>query len=203
MDLKSTYNRIAEDWNEDHKDDTWWISGTDKFSSFLKKGDSVLDVGCAGGLKSEYLTQKGFVLTGIDLSEKMIELAQKRLPSRLFFVRDINEPLNLKDRFDGVFAHAVLLHIPKKNIKNVLTHLVEVLNPEGYLYIAVKRLKDGLAEEQFIKENDYGYDYERFFSFYALDELKTYLEDLKLKIVHSDITSIGNTEWIQVIGKNN
>ena len=27
-DLKSTYNDVAKDWSEDHKNDTWWIAGT-------------------------------------------------------------------------------------------------------------------------------------------------------------------------------
>src|SRR3989338_5343286 len=108
MNLKSTYDKIAENWSEDHANDTWWIAGTEKFSSFLKKGDSVLDVGCASGLKSKYLAKKGFVVTGIDFSDKMIEFAQQRMPTGQFFVRDINEPLDFKNKFDGIFAQAVL-----------------------------------------------------------------------------------------------
>ncbi|MDP2693084.1 MAG: class I SAM-dependent methyltransferase, partial [bacterium] len=135
MDLKSTYNYIAEDWTKDHENNTWWIAGTDKFASYLKQGESVLDVGCASGMKSGYLTKKGFVVTGVDFSDKMIELAQKRMPSRFFFVRDINEPLNLKSKFDGIFAQAVLLHIPKNNIKKALGNLLELLKPNGYIYI--------------------------------------------------------------------
>lgn len=201
MNLKSTYDKISENWNEDHAHDTWWIAGTDKFASFLKKGDSVLDVGCASGLKSEYLTQKGLKVTGIDFSDKMIDLAQKRMPLGQFFVRDINESLDFKNKFDGIFAQAVLLHISKKNVKKVLNNLIDFLNPNGYFYIAVKKLRDGAQEEQIVKENDYGYEYERFFSFYAPEELKKYLEDLKLNIIYSDISSIGSTEWIQVIAQ--
>ncbi len=59
MDLKSTYNRIAEDWIKDHDRDTWWYEGTDKFLSLLPKGANILDVGCAGGIKSRYLTDNG------------------------------------------------------------------------------------------------------------------------------------------------
>ena len=201
MDLKSTYNYIAEDWTKDHENDTWWIACTDKFASYLKQGRSVLDVGCASGMKSEYLAKKGFVVTGVDFSGKMIELAQKRMPSRFFFVRDINEPLNLKSKFDGIFAQAVLLHVPKNNIKKVLGNLLELLKSNGYIYIAVKKVNEGQIEEQVIKENDYGYEYERFFSFYTLDEMRGYLEEFGLKIVYSDVISTGKTEWIQVIAQ--
>lgn len=44
MDLKATYNKIAEDWQNDHTTDDWWVSGVDKFISFLEKGDKVLDI---------------------------------------------------------------------------------------------------------------------------------------------------------------
>ena len=94
-----------------------------------------------------------------------------------------------------------MLHISKKNVKKVIHKLIEFLNPNGYFYIAVKKLRDGSKEEQVVKENDYGYEYERFFSFYTPEELKKYLEDFKLNIVYSDVTSIGNTEGVQVIAQ--
>ena len=35
MDLRSTYNKIAEDWFKDHHQDTWWQEGTEKFLEAL------------------------------------------------------------------------------------------------------------------------------------------------------------------------
>lgn len=201
MDLKSTYNRIARDWDKDHENDTWYKAGTDKFAAYLKPGSRILDVGCGSGIKSNYLTQKGFMVDGIDLSEKMIEIAQKRVPSRSFFVKDINEPLNLKSTYDGIFAQAVLLHIHKKDAQKVIENLLDLLNPGGYLYIAVKKAVEGQPDEQIIKENDYGYDYERFFSFYTLEELENYLRPLNLKIVYSDVSSTGKSDWVQIIAQ--
>lgn len=55
MDLKSTYNLIAEDWDRDHLQDDWWIAGTNTFMSFLRPGVHILDAGCAGGIKAEAL----------------------------------------------------------------------------------------------------------------------------------------------------
>lgn len=199
MNLKSTYDRIAKDWTKDHANDTWWISGTDTFASYVKPGGSILDVGCASGIKSEYLAKKGFTVMGIDISDRMIELAKQRMPQGSFFVKDIHEPLDVRMTFDGIFAQAVLLHIAKTRVKKVLGSLVSVLNVGGYIYIAVKKATEGQVEEQIIKENDYGYEYERFFSFYTLEELKNYLRELSLKVVYDDITPIGTTDWIQII----
>jgi len=200
-DLKSTYNHIAKDWFKDHQEDTWWINGTDKFVSFLKPGSLVLDVGCGAGVKSKYLIKKGLKVVGIDLSEEMVKIAKREVPDAKFLVADISEPLELVDRFDGIFAQAVLLHIPKKEIKKVLGNLISLLNPNGYLYIAVKGLRKGEKEERIIKESDYGYEYKRFFSFYTSDELNGYIEELGMRSIYNDIISVGNTDWIQLIAQ--
>ena len=200
-DLKSTYNRIAKDWFKDHLEDTWWIEGTDKFASLLKSDSLVLDVGCGAGVKSKYLIKKGLKVVGIDLSEEMIEIAKKEVPDGKFLVADITESLDFDKKFDGIFAQAVLLHIPKKDIKNILSNLLSPLKPKGYLYIAVKGLKEGQPEEQIIKESDYGYEYERFFSFYTPKELENYLKELGMTIVYNEMVSTGNTDWIQLIAQ--
>ncbi len=200
-DLKSTYNKIAKDWLKDHQEDTWWISDTDKFVSFLKTNGLVLDVGCGAGVKSKYLISKGFRVVGIDFSEKMIEIARREVPDAKFQVADIAEQLEFDEQFDGIFAQAVLLHIPKKDIKQVLTNLLKPLKPKGYFYIAVKEIKEGQPEEQIIKENDYGYEYERFFSFYSSEEINENIKELGLNKVSEDITSTGKTDWIEVIAQ--
>ncbi|MDP3793000.1 MAG: class I SAM-dependent methyltransferase [bacterium] len=200
-DLKSTYNRIAEEWHKDHHKDSWWVLGTDKFVSLLKPNDLVLDVGCGGGVKSKYLIKKGLKIVGIDLSEKMIEIAQKEVPDAKFLVADITKPLEFDEKFDGIFAQAVLLHIYKKDIKKVIGNLASLLKPGGYLYVAVKGLRDGQNEEQIIRENDYGYEYERFFSFYTLEDLNSYMKELGMDNIYNNVVSIGKTDWIQVIAK--
>ena len=49
MDLKSTYDKIAKNWMDEHAKSTWWFEGVDKFASLLPEGGSVLDVGCGVG----------------------------------------------------------------------------------------------------------------------------------------------------------
>ena len=125
MDLRETYNQIAEDWHADHRDDDWWVSGADTFASFLQLGDTVLDVGCGGGIKTAYLIGKGFKVVGIDLSENMIAIAKREVPGGIFITCDLAHVDTLDRPFDAIFMQAVLLHIPKKEAVDRLRSMVK------------------------------------------------------------------------------
>jgi SAM-dependent methyltransferase len=201
MNLRDTYNKIAKDWHKDHQADDWWVEGTNKFTSFLKPGDLVLDVGCGGGTKSKYLLGKGLKIVGIDFSDELIKIAQREVPEAEFKVMNMYDAGNLDMKFDGLFAQASLLHIPKKDLPNILHILASKLKPHGFLYVAVKGALPGKPEEETKEENDYGYPYQRFFSYYSIDELIKHFEDLGLKIVYKDIKTMGKTDWLQIIGE--
>ncbi len=200
--LRETYNKIAKDWNGDHIVDTWWIEETNTFLSLLPKEATILDVGCAGGYKTNYIKNKGFKIQGIDFSEGMIEDAKEKFPDITFEVLDVYNLDNLTKTFDGVFSQAVLLHIPKKRIMEVLEKMKTKLNKGGLLHIAVKEVKNNGIEEEIKKEDDYGYEYERFFSYFTLDELKGYFNKLGLEIIHENIVNSGRSNWICLIGRN-
>jgi 2-polyprenyl-3-methyl-5-hydroxy-6-metoxy-1,4-benzoquinol methylase len=201
MDLKSTYNQIAKDWHKDHIHDDWWIKATDQFISLLKPGDVVLDVGCGTGVKSKYLTEKGLKVVGIDFSEKMIEIAKREVHQGTFRVMDMHDLSSLHQKFDAIFVQAALLHIPKAQVSKVLSGLIDRLKKKGYLYVGVKKIRQGKKDEEIVKENDYGYDYERFFSYFTLDEIKKYLTNLRMTISYEDVTASGKTNWVQVIAR--
>ncbi len=194
MDVtKETYEKIADGWMESHQSDTWWIDGTDAFASLMSSGARVLDVGCAGGVKAEYLVGKGLDVVGIDYSENMIGIAKRRVPKAVFYLmdmRDIDSSLGL---FDGIFMQASLLHIPKKEVFSTLMRMRSVLNPEGCLYIAVKVLKPGSPEEEMkVEDGD-----SRFFSYFTMDELRGYMKDLDFDIRYEKSEGI----WLQIIGQ--
>lgn len=201
MNLKDTYNKIAEDWHKDHHQDDWWHKGTNKFASFLSPGAHIIDVGCGAGNKAKYLTERGLKVTGVGFSEKLLEIARREVPNAIFILSDMRDLSIIEGHVDAIFSQASLLHIPKKEAPDVISHWVEKLKPGGYLYIAVKGAKEGQPEEQTIREDDYGYEYERFFSFYSLQELKKYLADLGVSIEYENENLTGNTNWIQVIGR--
>ncbi len=198
---RETYNRIAEDWNKDHADDTWWIEGTDALVNMLPPKASVLDVGCGSGTKTKYLTKKGLAVTGVDLSENMIAVAQREMPGNPFYVADMHDLRGVPGEYDGVFVQAALLHVPKAEVDAVLDELLRKLKPGGHLYIAVKGRREGEEQEAVVTEKDYGYAYERFFSYFTLDELNEYFRRHELTCVYEHTETIGTRSWLQIIGR--
>lgn len=201
MDLKNTYNKIAKEWHKQHETDTWWVDSTDYFISLIGSGGSVLDVGCGAGTTAKYLTEHEVEVTGVDFSEKMIEIAKEVSPLSKFHVMTFKDAGNIKDTFDGLFMQASLLHVAKSEVKNILTGLSRLLKPGGYFYVAVKERREGQVEEEEKTEIDIGYEYKRFFSYFTRDELERYFVELGMKEVHFATTPSGKTIWLQMIFK--
>ncbi|MBU6321393.1 MAG: class I SAM-dependent methyltransferase [Patescibacteria group bacterium] len=201
MNLAETYDRIAEDWHRDHASDTWWQEGTNAFITHLPSGGTVLDVGCGSGVKSKYFLDRGFSVTGIDIAEKLLSIARREAPGGSYRQLSMVDLDQLAETFDGVFAQASLLHIPKAEAPAVVRKMVERAKPGGHIYLAVKEAREGKPEEAIERENDYGY--ERFFSYYTMAELERYLTDAGATVVWQsrNPNPSGKTVWLQIIAK--
>lgn len=200
-DLRATYDRIAQDYYQDHKDDPWNSRFTKLFSESLFPGAKVLDLGCGPGIETEKLVGKGFKVHGLDLSPGLLEIARKRIPDAVFTEANILEPLPYEsDFFDGIFCKAALLHIPHKEIEPVLQEIRRILKDKGVLYISVKKG----SGEKIIQENDYGYAYERFFSFWESKELEPIFEKFHFSVIEKsqDSHQTYNTHtWLKYLLK--
>lgn len=81
----------------------YFIKICELFNVYPKK---ILDIGCGTGSEIFYLSEMGFDVTGIDISEKMLEIAKEKLKDRKnvrFFKMDMRE-LSLYEKYDVVFS---------------------------------------------------------------------------------------------------
>lgn len=163
----------------------------------------MLDVGCGSGVKSKYLMEHGLNVMGIDISSGLLAIAEREAPGAEFRELSMLDLDTLPETFDGIFAQASLLHIPKKDAGMVVQKMARRLVPGGLLYIAVKESRSDKPEESIEKENDYGYEYERFFSYFTMAELERYLVEAGLTPVWQSRNSNPSrkTVWLQIIGK--
>lgn len=110
----------------------------DRLTKYLEVTEdlSVLDVACGRGRHAIYLNKKGFNVTGIDLSEKSIAIANESANDRLrFFVRDMREPLKHKyDLILNLFTSFGYFDSDEENTR-AISHLANALNPGGRLVI--------------------------------------------------------------------
>lgn len=109
--------------------------------NYLENGEKILDVGCGNGRLYDFLKDKQVDYYGIDISEKLIEIAKNRYPEGKFQVADaLNLPFP-ENFFNKVFSIAVLHHIPSKEFRlQVLKEARRVLKKDGFLLITVWNL---------------------------------------------------------------
>ncbi|WP_200834502.1 class I SAM-dependent methyltransferase [Amycolatopsis alkalitolerans] len=100
-------------------------------------GRRILDAGCGSGPLFAALRDRGAIVTGIDVSARMLEFARRRLGAGADLrIADLAEPLPLPDgAFDDVVASLVLHYL--KDWGPPLTELRRVLAPGGRLIVSV------------------------------------------------------------------
>lgn len=95
-----------------------------------KKGEEILDIGCGTGDLAELIRQKGAVVTGIDNSVEMIEVAKRKYPAINFQAQSITT-LHLDKKFDAAFSNAALHWVLEK--EKAVKQIYNSLKPNGRL----------------------------------------------------------------------
>lgn len=76
-------------------------------------GKKVLELGCGSGILAKHLQERGYQVTGVDISEYAIDRAQQRGIEKVYQM-DINEDLSkffTEGQFDAVVSQHVLEHV--------------------------------------------------------------------------------------------
>lgn len=88
----------------------------------LTNDDRVLDIGCANGLISYSIGEKVYTLTGIDLSDELIRIAEKHhARPNISYITDDIFSFNLNgSRFNKIYMYEVLQHFPYRKFRKLL-----------------------------------------------------------------------------------
>lgn len=133
--VEQGYNRIAEDYYT-HRNLSKFDNELEEFAYLLPDNAHILDVGCGAGIPtSKFLTEKGIKVTGIDLSDTMLNLARKNVPNADFIKMDMNELEFSENTFDGIISVYALFHVPKENHFDIFEQFFKILKPGGILMI--------------------------------------------------------------------
>lgn len=129
--IKDFFDACASSWdNNTVKDDM--IINKILDNAKMSKGESVLDVACGTGIMIPYYLKRGLIPCGIDISNKMIEIAHHKFKDVEFICEDVETFTGRK--FDHIVIYNAFPHFidPDKLIK----HLTNLLNKKGTLTIA-------------------------------------------------------------------
>jgi len=108
----------------------------DRFLAHLPAGASILDFGCGSGRDSRCFLDKGYQVNATDGSPELSRRAAEFLgqPVRCLLFRDLTDD----DQYDGIWACASILHVPKAELPDVFRRMIRALHETGFLYVSFK-----------------------------------------------------------------
>ena len=126
----------------------------------------LLDFGCGPGRDLKTFKQLGHHATGVEGAAQFAVMA--RAYSGCDVLQQNFLQLSLPDNhFDGVFANAVLFHVPSQELPRVLLELRATLKPGGVLFSSNPRADEGKGQE--------GWSGDRYSAYHDLQAWRRYL----------------------------
>lgn len=120
----------------------------------IKKGKA-LDICCGAGTNALYLAEKGFQVTGIDISSKAIEYAKEKAKEENMKIQfQVEDFLNLPfedAEFDFVFDMGCFHHVRVKDRGAFIRGVHRVLKKEGSYLMVCFSHKNGPAWNHFTR----------------------------------------------------
>lgn len=108
----------------------------DKFLSYLKVKDLILDFGCGAGRDTKYFLDHGYHVEAIDGSAELCKIASQYTGIKvkhMYF-----EELDEINKYDGIWACSSILHLHKDDLVDVLKKMMKALKPNGIIYTSFK-----------------------------------------------------------------
>ena len=132
-ELGTKYDKIAQWWHDQHEQSSYGVSQFERAIKYTSGGEKALDVGCgAGGRFIRILQNRGFSVTGLDVSKEMIGLAIVNHPEQNFLYQDICS-WETEEKFDFIVAWDSIFHLPLNMQRPVVSKLCQLLEKNGIL----------------------------------------------------------------------
>lgn len=162
-----------------------------RFLELLAPDSLILDLGCGSGRDSRFFLDQGHRVMAVDAVDEIAVYASKYLahPVRVQKAEELDET----DTYDGIWACASLLHIPKSRIDKTFNRIIRALKPQGIWYMS---FKEGETEFQDYKQ--------RFFNNYSMTLMQQLLEQFpQLRIIDisksSSLSRGDKQQWLNIL----
>ena len=108
----------------------------EQFLKYVKPGGRILDLGCGSGRDSRAFLERGYEVVAVDGSRELAKIAGAYIGQEVI-VADFRE-FEPEGTFDGIWACASLLHLPKGEIAAVMRQMAAHLAEGGCFYASFK-----------------------------------------------------------------
>jgi SAM-dependent methyltransferase len=167
----------------------------ERFLRYLPFRGRILDAGCGSGRDLRAFSQRGFQAIGIDASPALVKLAKAYSGVECTVAR--LEEITYESCFDGIWACASLLHLPKIVLPSALQRLLNALVPGGALFASLQA-----GEGEVVTEDG------RFFAYYQHDEILGIVRGAGFQIVETWFSADAlpdrtDVRWINLIAQSN
>lgn len=133
--LSRAYRGDTADEATQRQYDDWLGQVRDRAPS----GGDVLDLGCGNGIPAaKWLSDNGFRVTGVDVSDTMVERARELVPEATFLRGDMTEVGEVDfeaSTFDAVVSFYALIHVPVADQADVIARAAGWLR-QGGIFVA-------------------------------------------------------------------
>lgn len=111
---------------------------------------NVLDLGCGSGWLSIYLAREGFQVTGVDIADHALELAQMWAENENLSIKfDIADLADMKypeNSFDAIVANSIFEHLTYDLALATMVTLQNILKPGGIFIGCFDKVGTGPGE---------------------------------------------------------
>jgi len=161
------------------------------FLKYLPPGAKILDLGCGSGRDTKYFLQEGYDVIAVDGSIEMVKLSTEFTGKQTLHLTF--DEINFNEEFDGIWACASLLHVPRSKIDFVLKKIYLALKKGGVFYSSYKY---GNKEE--IRNGRFFNNYDEL-SFNELLKKHPYFALLEMKVTYDVRKGRENEKWLNVV----
>ena len=195
--LREIYDEFAETYDKNRG----LFDMTEVFNSFyerleIKKG-RLLDVGCGAGEPfPRFFIDRGWTVTGVDFSKRMLELASKYVPEMKTICADMREVEFGPGRFEAITATYSLFHIPSNNQTALLNKFYRWLCPKGKALFTYAT-KEYTGSDEFDGYKEF-MGQKLYYSHKSPDKLYADLEKIGFNVESGDYRDIGGETFLWV-----
>lgn len=132
---RKAYDQVAVEYQEDYFENPLLAEAFDAWLGQLPAGGSLLDAGCGhGDPVISRLLERGFQVTGSDISPVMLARARAQFPQVEFWPLAMTE-ISAEATFDGICSFSSMLYLDPIDFFHALYRLYRALKPGATLFL--------------------------------------------------------------------